>query len=60
MYTVTIKVEAKGEGNDFEQNVTVENLHVKSVEGVNFIQRQLADAMFGIAEAAAKVGKVKK
>lgn len=60
MYTVTVKVIAKGEDNDFDQEVTVDSRHVKTVEGVNFVQRQIADAMFGMADAAKNAGKARK
>jgi len=57
MYTVTVKVIAKGEDNDFEQEVTVDSRHIKTVEGVNFVQRHIAEAMFAMGEAAKKPKK---
>jgi hypothetical protein len=54
---VTVKVIAKGEDNDFEQEVTVDSRHIKTVEGVNFVQRHLAEAMFAMGEAANKKPK---
>lgn len=54
MYTVTVKVEAKGEKDDFECNAQVQYLHVASKDDVNKIQQAVTTGLFGLGKASAK------